>query len=176
MKFMMIVLVCSFSALSGLVGAQTAPPGQYCPLTSDFDIRPETLTPGGHIGYFLSVPPLFTVDTAYSIDESARVVNFVGQSYISSVGIPLPNPFPGGFGPVTPGPYRLIVQFYYFDSQSVRQFCPTLDIPFTVGGSGAASAIPVPFLNLWMLAALAGLLGGLGLVTQRRVRGRNDIR
>lgn len=176
MKFMMIVLVCSFSALSGLVGAQTAPPGQYCPLTSDFDIRPDVLYSGDFIAYYQTLPPSYTAERAFSVDEAARVVNLAGYAYITSVGILPPNPLPGGFGPVTPGPYRLIVQFYYFDSQSVRQFCPTLDIPFTVGGSGAASATSVPFLNLWMLAALAGLLGGLGLVTQRRVRGRNDTR
>ena len=163
------ILLCALCAQSAI--AQTAPPGQYCPLASDFDVRPETLTPGGHIGYFLSVPISYTVVTSFSIDESARVINLVGRSYIIGVGIPPPNPIPGGFGPVTPGPYHLIVKFFYYDAQSVRQECPTLDIPFTVG-SGPASATPVPAMSTWMLMALAGVLGGLGFAAQRHVRRR----
>ncbi|MGB4860054.1 MAG: hypothetical protein WBP11_12115 [Dokdonella sp.] len=176
MKFLIVVFAVSLGAISSLVGAQTVPPGQYCPVASDFDIRPDVLYPGDFIAYYQTLPASYTAQRAAFVDETARVINLVGRAYITGVGIPPPNPLPGGFGPVTPGPYHLIVEFYYFDPQGVRQFCPTLDIPFTVGGSGAASATPVPSLNAWMLVALAGLLCGLGLATQLRRRRRNVTR
>ena len=168
-------LVILFGGLCGQVTrALPVPPGQYCPVVSDFDIRPDVLYPGNYITYYQRLPPSFTTSRAFSVDEAARVINLVGFAHITGIGIP-PNPFPGGLGPVTPGPYRLVVEYYYAPAPNVTEFCPILDIPFTVGGSGAPPATPVPSLSTWMLMALAGLLGGLGLVTQRRVRGRNDI-
>lgn len=153
--------------------AQPVPAGQYCPVVSDFDLRPDVLHAGNYFTYYQTLPGSYTAERAFSVDDAARVINLTGFAYITGVGIPPPNPLPGGLGPVTPGPYRLVVEFVYAPAPSTIAFCPTLEIPLTVGGSGSGpTASPVPSLNWWMLTALAGLLGGLGIATQRRLRRR----
>ena len=172
MKLTVVVVIL----LGGLCGQVTralpVPPGQYCPVVSDFDLRPDVLYPGDYFMFYQSLPGSFTAVRTLSIDETARIIHLTGRAYIIGTGIPLPNPVAGNIGPVTSGPYRLVVEFYYAPAPNVIEFCPVLDIPLIVGGSGAVSAPPVPAMSTWMLMALAGLLGGLGLVVQRRVRRR----
>lgn len=144
-------------------------PTQYCPVASDFVLMPETLTPSGYIGFRFFPPAGFTANPSSEVDEVARVVTLRGQSYLSS--FPTPWPVTGGLGPLTTGAYNLDVRFT-FDTPQGPQPCPSFRIPFVIGGSGAAPVTPVPSMNAWMLMALAGLLGGLGLAAQRRVRGR----
>lgn len=161
-------------ALSQLVWVHAASaqilPTQYCPVAADFVLMPETPTPEGYIGYSFRPPVGFTSNPSQQVDEPTRVVTLRGQAYLSS--FPLPWPVLGALGPLNAGPYRLVVSFTYDTPQGPAP-CPIFEIPFTVGGSGTPAATPVPFLDSWMLAVLAGLLASLGLATRRRRLRRN---
>lgn len=168
MKIFLVSIALAQVLWAHAVNAQILPT-QYCPVANDFVLMAGTLTPDGYIGFSFFPPTSFTANYSQTVNEPARLVTLRGQSYVASA--PRPYPVSGGLGPLTAGPYSLDVRFTYDTPQGVQP-CPTLQIPFVVGGSGAAPATPVPSVSTWMLMALAGLLGGLGLAAQRRVRGR----
>lgn len=171
MKILIVLAIVFGNLLMRPTAAQPVPAGQYCPVVSDFDIRPDVLYAGDYIAYYQRLPGGYTAERGFFIDKEARVINLVGRAYSIGIGIPPANPLPGGFGPVTPGPYRLVVEFQYSPAPSVQTLCPRLEIPFTVGGSGTgAAATPVPTLNWWMLTVLAGLLCAFGTLAQRHLR------
>lgn len=168
MKYIVNTLWVAWALMCGAANAQV-PTGQYCPVAADFTLRLDSLIPSGYFNLeFNPAPPGYTGIVFPTVDEVTRVVTVRGRSY--SAIFPGPSPVVQGVGPVSPGPYRMVFNYFYYDAQGSSQDCPTFEIPFVVPGGAVQQAVPTPNLGKWMMLILASLLGGIGIATQRRLR------